>query len=344
MADPRFFDNAGPFTIRDILQHIDADGQSGHEETLLRDVKPLGDAGAEDLSFFDNAKYLDAFLVSKAGACFVKRKYAENAPEGMIALICEDPYRAYALAAQQFYPSRHLHASIHPGAVIDSSATIGGNTDIAAGAVIAEDVVIGQDCQIGANAVIEKGVSIGNGTVIGANTVISHAEIGDHVTIHRNVSIGQDGFGFALGRQGHEKVPQLGRVIIESHVDIGAGTCIDRGAGPDTIIGMGTKIDNLVQIGHNVKIGAGSIITAQVGISGSTELGRGVIVGGQVGIAGHLKIGDGVQLAGRAGVTHNLEGGKAYGGTPAVPIKHWHRQTIALNALAKKNKQGVTSD
>jgi UDP-3-O-[3-hydroxymyristoyl] glucosamine N-acyltransferase len=160
--------------------------------------------------------------------------------------------------------------------------------------------------------------------------------VGNHVILHRGVHIGQDGFGFALGRGGHVKVPQLGRVIIEDHVEIGSGTCIDRGTGPDTHIGEGSKIDNLVQIGHNVQIGKQSVIVAQVGIAGSTRIGDGAVLGGQVGIAGHLKIGPGVKLAARSGVMEDIPAGAAYGGSPAVPVKDWHRQTLTLNKLIKQ--------
>ncbi len=201
--------------------------------------------------------------------------------------------------------------------------------------MIGAQAVIGDGVVIGANTVIGKGVQIGSGSRIGALCTISHTIMGSQCIIHRGTHIGQDGFGFAMGRGGHVKVPQLGRVMIGSHVEIGSGTCIDRGAGPDTIIGDGCKIDNLVQIAHNVQLGRGCVVVSQVGISGSTVLEDGVVAGGQVGIAGHLTIGAGAMLAARSGVTRNLEGAKAYGGTPAVPIKDWHRQVVALNRLIK---------
>ena len=178
-------------------------------------------------------------------------------------------------------------------------------------------------------------MEIGEDTHIGALTTISHAVIGQRVIIHRGVHIGQDGFGFALGRDGHVKVPQLGRVMVDDDVEIGSGTTIDRGTGPDTIIGEGAKIDNLVQIGHNVHIGKRAVVVAQCGISGSTRVGDGAVLGGQVGIAGHLKIGAGAKVAAKSGVMTDIPSGASYGGSPAIPVNDWHRQTIALSRIIK---------
>lgn len=336
MADRRFFHNRGPFTLKQVVEWTQADLQRGTSDRSITDVAPLDRAQGDEISFFDNNNYLDQFMSSTAGACFIRAKYADRAPEGMALLITEDPYRCYALAAQQFYPFAIPYEGISPTASIAPTATIGADTTVCAGAVIGEHVEIGSHSIIGANAVIQDGVTIGDHTRIGATSTISHSIIGSHVIIHRGVHIGQDGFGFAMGRHGHAKVPQLGRVFIEDHVEIGAGSCIDRGTGPDTTIGAGTKIDNLVQIGHNVQIGRNVIIVAQSGVAGSTRVGDGTIIGGQVGVAGHLKIGAGVRLAARSGVTNDLETGKAYGGTPAVPINDWHRQVIALNRLTKR--------
>ena len=216
------------------------------------------------------------------------------------------------------------------------SATIGKGVRIDAGAVIGEKVSIGSGCWIGANTVIGDGVDIGDHSRIGALCSISHAIIGKRVLLHRGIHIGQDGFGFAPGRGGITKVPQLGCVLIGNDVEIGSGTCIDRGAGPDTIIGDGCKIDNLVMIGHNVQLGKYVIITGQCGISGSTQLGDGVMVGAQSGFAGHLKIGSGVKLAAQSGVMHDIPPGETYGGAPAIPMRDFLRQTVTLAKLAKK--------
>ncbi len=291
----------------------------------LSDVATLDAATAGELSFFDNVRYLNDFSSSKASACFVREKFISKAPNGMALLISTDPYRAYAAIAQRFYPDTFAH-SVADAAYISPTATIGERTTIGAGAVIHDGVVIGDDCHIG------------------AGTTISHSIIGSRVIIHRGAHIGQDGFGFAMAREGHLKVPQLGRVIIEDEVEIGSATCIDRGTVGDTLIGRGTKIDNMVQIGHNVRIGKQCVIISQCGIAGSTQLGDGVILAGQVGVSGHLKIGDGVRVAAKSGITGDLLAGQTYGGIPAMPIKDWHRQVVALKTLIKRSKNQPITD
>ena len=336
MADPRFFDKSTSFTLDEVASisgiilpmQIDA-------ATSFEDIAPLDRANSSQISFFDNPKYLGQFEKSSAGACFVKEKYADHAPKGMIALTTADPYRAYALLAQAFYPRLQSKADIASSAIIAKSAKIGENCTIEANVTIGENAEIGSGTIIRAGSVIDRGVQIGDECQIGACSSISHALIGNQVILHRGVHIGQDGFGFALGREGHVKVPQLGRVVIEDYVEIGSGTCVDRGTGPDTTIGAGTKIDNLVQIGHNVQIGRGAVIVAQVGISGSTHIGDGTVIGGQSGVAGHLRIGAGVRIAAQSGVMNDLPAGQAYGGAPAVAVKEWHRQTIAIKRLSK---------
>lgn len=339
MVDRRFFVNHGPFTAGDIAA---ATGVVLRDEThsakQLQDVAPLDRAGSEDISFFDNVKYLDQFKSSKAGACFVRSKYVDAAPSGMAVLVTEDPYRCYALTAQRFYPHQKAEPGFAKSAHIHHTASIAENVSIAEGVVIGANVSIGSHSSIGPNTVIADGVMIGEHTNIGALCSLSHCMIGNRVIIHRGVHIGQDGFGFALGREGHVKVPQLGRVVIGDDVEIGSGTTIDRGTGPDTSIGDGTKIDNLVQIGHNAQIGRRCVFVAQSGVAGSTRLGDGVAVGGQAGISGHLKIGAGVKVAAQSGVINDIPPGKVYGGTPAVPSIEWHRQTLALSQLIKSKR------
>lgn len=348
MTDSRFFVNNGPFSLEDILSWSSAEllaaSADVDKKAPIVDVAPLDRASAEHISFFDNPKYIDQFRKSSAGFCFVKAKYADEAPKSMTLLITEEPYRCYALTAQRFYPRKSPEAQISPAAHIADSASIGDQCRIEPGVVIGENVTIGNHAVIGANSVIDSGVTIGDNCQIGACSTISHAIIGNHVILHRGIHIGQDGFGFALGRGGHIKVPQLGRVVIEDHVEIGSGTCIDRGTGPDTTIGKGSKIDNLVQIGHNVQIGKGAVVVSQVGIAGSTRIGDGAVLGGQVGLAGHIRIGAGAKIAAQSGVMEDVPSGASMGGSPAVPVKHWHRQTIALNKLSRKpirRKEGV---
>lgn len=343
MVDTRFYQRQGPFTLSEIAEWTGAvirppSASSTPNSATFHDVAALDKATERDIAFLDNTKYTDNFYASKAGACFVREKYAGGAPGAMTLLISEDPYRCYALTAQKFYPSIPLKSAISKQAHIDPSASLGEGCSVAPGAYIGVKVMIGAHSHIGPNAVIEDGVVIGSHCSIGAGSTISHCIAGNHVIIHRNVNIGQDGFGFAMGPGGHIKVPQLGRVVIEDHVEIGSGTCIDRGTGPDTTIGAGTKIDNLVQIGHNVQIGKNAILVSQVGISGSTRIGDFAVLGGQVGVAGHLRIGAGSKLAAKAGVMNDIPSGAAFGGSPAVPIKDWHRQTIALAKLSQKRK------
>jgi len=186
--------------------------------------------------------------------------------------------------------------------------------------------------------VICKSVTIGANSQVGPNASIANAIIGSNTIIHAGVRIGQDGFGFAMGPDGHEKVPQLGRVVIGDHVEIGANTTIDRGTGPDTSIGNGTKIDNLVQIAHNVQIGQNCVLVSHVGISGSTELGDFVVLAGQVGVAGHLKIGSGTRVAAQSGVMRNIGAGQEMGGSPAKPVRKWLKEVATLERLAQKKK------
>jgi UDP-3-O-[3-hydroxymyristoyl] glucosamine N-acyltransferase len=339
MVDSRFFSNHGPFTAEQISAVTGARlVGSSDESRSFKDVAPLDRAGETDVSFFDNVKYLDQFSHSKAGICFVREKYSSSAPEGMALLITEDPYRCYALTAQRFYPQMKPVSGIAPTSSIHPTATIHPEAMIAAGAVIGANVTVGARTSIGANAVLGDGVTIGEDTIIGPLSSITHAMIGSRVIIHRGVHVGQDGFGFALGRDGHVKVPQLGRVIIGDDVEIGSGTTIDRGTGPDTSIGDGTKIDNLVQIGHNAQVGRRCVIVAQAGISGSTRVGDGVVIGGQVGIAGHLKIGSGSKIAAKSGVMNDIPAGSSYGGLPAIPAIEWHRQTVAISRLSKTKR------
>lgn len=349
MANPRFFPNHGPFTLSHLLSLAPAEvWQAGVkleganlEEALnqsISDVAPLDRAEASNISFIDNPKYKDAFENSQAGFCFTREKFVALAPQGMVLLVAADPYRHYALVAQAFYPRKEVEGFISPHAVVDESAQIASSTYVAPGAVVGKHVRIGERVVIGANSVIEDGVEIGDDTQIGPNSSLSHCTIGKNVIIHRGVQIGQDGFGFALGRAGHVKVPQLGCVVIEDDVEIGSCTCIDRGTGPDTFVGQGAKIDNLVQIAHNVHVGKGAVIVGQAGIAGSTKIGDGAVLAGQAGVAGHLKLGAGCKIAAKAGVFSDVAAGASYGGSPAVPIIDWHRQNITLARLAKQKK------
>lgn len=339
MVDRRFFHYAGPVALSEILALTGAtllpQAQDVHS-LRFEDVAPLDKAGGSDISFLDNTKYLEAFSQSQAGACFVRSKFAARAPAGMHVLITEEPYVAYAKAAQRFYPDAPVQASVSPLASIAASAVLGEGCRVDAGAVISEHARLGARCHIGSGAVIGAHVEMGDDCRIGAVSTLSHAILGARVLIHRGVHIGQDGFGFAPSRTGVVKVPQLGRVLIGDDVEIGSGSCIDRGAGPDTVIGRGTKIDNLVQIGHNVQIGSYVFMAAHTGVAGSAQIGDFSMIGGQVGIAGHIKLGKGVKVIAQSGVMHDLPDGGTYGGSPAISSRDWHRQTVSVAKLAKK--------
>lgn len=338
MADPRFYRNHGPFRLEELARIGDAELAPGSDpEVVIRDVAALQSAGADELSFLDNPKYVDAFRASGAGACVVSPKVAEAAPAGMALLLSERPYRAYARIAQAFYPDRASDAPTgrHPTAVVDASAQIGKDCVIAANAVIGADVVLGDRVSVGPGAVIERSVSIGADTIIGASVTLSHCEIGARCLLHPGVRVGQRGFGFDMSPEGHLDVPQLGRVLIGDDVELGANSCVDRGAGPDTVIGDGCKIDNLVQIGHNVRMGKGCVVVAQAGIAGSAELEDFVVLAGQSGIAGHLHIAAGTQIAARSGVMRDTEPGDKMAGNPAMPSREFFRQLAALAKLAK---------
>jgi UDP-3-O-[3-hydroxymyristoyl] glucosamine N-acyltransferase len=302
-------------------------------------VAPLEVAKAQDISVLNNKKYLQTFRESQAKICFISKEYISEAPSHMTLLVSANPYKAYALTAAKFYPPSSINDYISEQATIEKTAILGSSCYIQAGVVIEAGAKIGNNCKVGANSFIGRGVQIGDNTVIGSSVTITHSIIGSDVLIYPGVRIGQDGFGFASDQFGHYKIPQLGRVIIGNKVEIGANSCIDRGSGHDTIIGDNTMIDNLVQIGHNVQIGKGCVIVAQVGISGSTKLGDGVMIGGQAGLAGHLNIGSFAQIAAQSGVMKDIEPKQIQGGSPAMPIMQWHRQTSALKKLVAKGEK-----
>lgn len=337
MADPRFFSVAGPFRLGEIAERTGACLlDEKHANRVMTDVAPLQEATEDKLSFLDNKKYVSYFRETKAGACFVRDDVVAHAPAGVVCLVHKNPYKAYAIAAQAFYPEPLVNEYRAPSSVIDPSATIGENVSIAHGAVIGKGVRIGQRCQIHPHAVICDNVEIGDDCEIGANSYLTHCLLGDQVRLHPGVCIGRPGFGFAIDPAGYIRVPQLGRVIIESDVEIGANTTIDRGAGPDTVIGRGTRIDNLVQIGHNVRLGKGCVVVAQTGISGSTQLGDFVMTGGQSGFAGHLKIAAGAKIAAQSGVMRDIPSAEEVMGTPAVPMKQYMRQVTIMSKMAHR--------
>lgn len=340
MADPRFFKHGGPFPLRLIVETIGCEvtEDNGALDRHFTDVGPLNAAGRDTIGFLANKKYLGDLQNSGAGAVLIQPQYAERLPKGCIGLLHRDPYYAFAQVAQIFYPEPVPEPMIHDRATIAESATLGKNVRLEAGSVVGEDAVLGDGVWLGPNAVVDRGVVIGEGTWIGAGAYVGCADLGAHNRIHPGVRIGTRGFGFAMNPKGHLDIPQLGTVKIGSFVEIGANSTVDRGMGPDTVIGDGCKIDNLVQIGHNVRMGRGCVVAAQVGIAGSTVIQDFVACGAQSGIAGHLTISSGAQIAAKAGVIRDVEPGHKVGGLPAVPMRQWLRQHAILNKAATTGK------
>ncbi len=339
MSDKRFFKASGPFTLGDLAPKIGAvladPAQAGR---LVHDIAGLKSAGENDLALFVSIKLAGDFAASKAGAILTTKNLSPQPHGNGALLLADDPKLAFALAGKIFYPAPAPKAFIHPGATIAASASIGADSSIAAGVVIGENVVIGPRSRIGANTVIEDGVTIGADAVIAANVSISHAVIGNGVDIAPCTTIGGEGFGFAPGPSGLVRLTHVGRVVIGNHVVIGANCAIDRGALTDTQIGDMTALDNLVQIGHNVKIGKACVLAGQAGVAGSTTIGDFVMVGGGVSISDHLTIGSGAKIAGKSGVARDVGPGEIVAGYPAVPVRQWHRQSAALGKLIKKTE------
>jgi len=297
-------------------------------DLTINNLSTLKEATPNSLSFFHDKKYLNDLKNTKAGAVILQEEYAKELPKGVIALITDEPYKKMAHATSLF--------AYKPSAKTYSPTLL-------EGATISDGVYCGKNVTIGENSTIMAGVFVGDNVTIGKNTIIypnvtiyHNCKIGDNCIIHSGTVIGSDGFGFVSQDKSNAKFYQVGNVVIEDSVEIGANCTIDRAALGSTIIKKNAKLDNLIQIGHNCVIGEGSIIVSQVGLSGSTIVGKGVIIGGQCGTAGHLKIGDGAILAARTGVTKSLEGNKIYGGFPAVEIKLWRKIQAALMRLVKK--------
>jgi len=316
----------------------------------IEGASALESAGTKDLAFLDKSKYLDELSSTKAGVVICAKKHADAAPKTTAVLVHAKPYEAYGKLLALIYPTAARPQPITGETGISPKAVLAPDAVLEEGVIVEANAVIGSGAQIGAGthilvgAVIGPHVKIGRNCVISCNTTVVHALIGDDVVIHNGVQIGQDGFGFAMGPGGHAKVCQIGRVIIQDSVEVGANTTVDRGANRDTVIGEGTKIDNLVQIGHNSVIGRHCVIVGLAGISGSATLGDYVVIAGQVGVVGHTKVGDGAQIGGGSGVHGDVPPGARMMGYPAIDARTWMREaskTVLADRKKRKGKEGA---
>ncbi len=339
MPDPRFYEDLGPITATDLAHICGArlvDGEAGRR--LISLVAPLGRADETAVGYFADRRYTADLASTRAGACFVTPDLVEPMPAGVLALVTDEPQAAYARAAARLHRLRRREPhdpSVHPDAELEDAVLVHH------GVVIGPDARIGRGTELGPNCVIGPGVAIGRNCQVGSNCAISAALIGDGVRILAGAVIGEAGFGVAASRSGAIDVPQLGRVIIQDNVSIGACSCVDRGAWDDTVIGEFSKIDNLVQIAHNVRLGRSCVLAGRVGLAGSVVAGDGAMFGGGAGVGDHISIGAGAQIAAAAGVMHDVPAGERWAGAPAKPIRRFMRESAWLAKMAGARKGGA---
>jgi UDP-3-O-[3-hydroxymyristoyl] glucosamine N-acyltransferase len=310
----------------------------GRADVPIHGVAPLDQAGVNEISFLANPKYRRQLELTGAAAVIVHPSL--NGVIDRPLLLHKNPYLAFARILAYFHPAPVLPQGISPGAIVDPSAVVAPCATVSPGCVVGAGVRIAAGVVLHPRVVVYPEVEIGEGSVIHTGVVIrERCVIGRRVIVQPNAVIGSDGFGFAPDGAGYLKVPQVGRVIVEDDVEIGACTCIDRGTLGDTLIGSGTKLDNQVQIGHNVRIGENCILVAQVGISGSTEIGKHCTFGGQAGTAGHIKIGDFVTIAGRGGVSGDVASNQVMAGFPLQPHRDWLKMAMVMTHLPEIRKE-----
>ncbi len=313
----------------------------GNCERSLQGVSSLSEATETDVSFLGNDKYRDQVMTSRAGVVLIPASYTEEPPAGRAWIVCADPSNAFTTIVMAFTPPPIQHApGIHATAVIAATATVPASCHIGANVVIDEKAVLGENTVILPNSYIGPETVIGSGCFFYPNvTIRERCIIGNRVILHPGVVIGADGFGYKSTAAGHEKIPQVGIVQLDDDVEIGANSAVDRARFGRTWIQAGTKIDNMVQIGHNVEIGRGCLIVAQAGVAGSTHLGNGVILAGQVGVVGHLRIGDGTIVMAQAGVSKDTAPGSVLMGSPAQDRRAFARERMLIKHLERLEKE-----
>ncbi|MBU6355837.1 MAG: UDP-3-O-(3-hydroxymyristoyl)glucosamine N-acyltransferase [Rhodospirillales bacterium] len=335
IGDARFFARSGPYSLAQIAAA--AGGIVPRNDSIvMTGVAPLQVAGPDEVSFLNNRRYISALAATSAGAVIVHPDMMDDVPASSIPIVTKATYEGWARVMALFHPEVPPNPGIHPTAFVAPDATVDPMAEIGAFSHIEEGAQIGPRCRIGPYASVGKAVVIGADCRIGTHVSISHALLGMRVCLHPGVRVGQEGFSFARTKTGYLTIPQLGRVVIEDDVEVGANSTIDRGSVQDTVIGAGSRLDNLVQIGHNVRLGRCCVIVAQVGISGSTTLEDFVQVGGQAAMAGHLHIGQGAQIGAQAGVISDVPPEAILLGSPAQSRHEFFRQVATLKRLVRR--------
>ena len=351
MSDPVFFAPSRRFTAGEIAALTGAELRTPElADNIVTGLAPADRGGSGTLVFVEGRRNAGLIAGVEASALLCSADIAASAGNGIAVLVSSHPQRDFATVGRLMFPAAsrpgpvtgetglspaaHIHpqALVEAGAIVEAGAVIGPDAQVGSGTVIAPNAVIGPSCRIGRDGYVGPGVTI------------QHALLGNRVIVHAGARIGQDGFGYVLGRAGLEKMPQLARVVIQDDVEIGANTTIDRGTLSDTVIGEGTKIDNLVQIAHNVRIGRSCVLAAHCGLSGSVTLGDGVMLGGRVGIADHLTIGSLAQVAAAAGVMTDIPAGERWGGMPAQPMKEMMREIALVRSMARGKRKERRED
>lgn len=336
MPDPRFYLNNGPLPLVDLIAVSGGEvAPGGRADLRLETAAPLDRAGPADIAFLGDRKHLGALKATAAGAVFVAPDFAGDVPQGCTAVVTPRPHAAWCRAAALLHVPRTHEAgapAIHPAAELEDGVLLSPGVVIGAGARI------GRGTRIAPGVVIGPGVAIGRDGDIGANASVGFALVGDRVRLYAGARIGEAGFGATGGEGGVVDVPQLGRVILQDGVTIGANSCVDRGAWEDTVVGENTKVDNLVHIAHNVRVGRNCVMAAYTGISGSVTIGDGAAFGGRAGVADHVVIGAGARIGAAAGVFREVPAGETWGGYPAQPMKSWLRETAWLSRNARRGK------